>query len=223
MLKKLVFFALLVNLLGLLSSPLVYAQTNFQRIEEVDEEVIDDLKSNLEKAKSDSKHLVDGVSKLQNQFGNSDKSSPLDIKQIQQSIDMLLSHYGPMTEKQISDEITANINSNTAKNLLKKYPKIGIFLAKLLKDRNAVKKLFALMTMTEELKKAGLWLLGTFLAGFILNRFLFKANQSFLSKLRSLFIRFLILNGARLAIIVHFYGDNLGPTYKIAKKVFLNL
>lgn len=210
MLKRLSLFVIVFNLLGLLCSPLVFAQ--------------DELEDQLEKAKADSEKLVDEVSKLQDQFGKdqNEKNPPVDAKQMQQSLDLLLSHYSPMTEKQISDEVIQNVNSNTIKNILIKYPKIGIFVARLLKDKNALKKLFELMTMTEELKKAGLWFLGTFVAGFLLNKILFRPRQSFLSKLRSLFIRFIILNGARIGIVVYFYGANLGPAFKIAKSVFLN-
>lgn len=212
--KKYSLLIFVIYILGLLCSPNVYSQPRGEVLEEVAQE--------LEEAQENSKKLLEDVGSLQDQFGKQKQKTAITKEQMDKSVDILLAHYASMSEKEVSDEIIQNMDSKTLKNILIKFPKLNLFLARILKDKEAVKKIFALSSKTEELKKAGLWFLGTIFLGFILNKLLFRINQSLFSKLRSVFIRFVVLWSARITIIVYYYGENLAPAFKIFKKTFLS-
>lgn len=221
----------------------VYAQSDIQEsADEVSEEISDEAEdvaseikkykdyndSEIKKMQKNSKKLVGDLEDLQEKVksfsGNQGDEEGLVNKvspaQINETVDTLLDHYKDLTVPEIQAEILNAITNKNIKDICIKYPKITIYLAYVLKDKQAVKKFFTLYTETEKLKYLGISLFLTIVVSFILSRILFKTYKGFFNRLLKILFKNIVIWSLRIFAIYYFLGDYLTPFVKIAQKVF---
>lgn len=204
--------ALLISLkMGLLCSPSVFAQSD----------IVDET---YEELQAQSEEMVDAVKDLQKKYANPDsaKDAKIDPKQLEKAFSLIQEQFKEKSVEDIEDDILKQTEGSVLHQILEKFPKLLTYVATLMKDKEALPQASKILHDREKLKEVGLWMLGTFLLGFILKKLLIQSGQGVLKRLSRYFLKSLILWGVRLGILVHFYGEYLNPMYKIFKEVFLS-
>lgn len=126
-----------------------------------------------------------------------------------------------MSEKEIEKIVRERFSSNPkVHHFLQENPKYVLFLVKLLKDKEAAIKLVEITEQKDKLVQMGLWLLASFVVGFVFSRICKLFTFGFLSWIFFFFVRLIVMTSFRFWIIYHFFGAELAPSVRIAKEVW---
>ena len=121
----------------------------------------------------------------------------------------------------VKETIKEKIKGSKVEPLFDKVPQLYDFIESFLRDEDALYGLSQISSDRDRLIKFSLCLLATFVLSFILKK-MHQANPlPFLLSFIRFVIRFLFINGIRVAIFYYFFSNELNPTINIFKKTFL--
>lgn len=135
------------------------------------------------------------------------------------AIKMINQRFGSMSYDAARAEIESSILQTPAKPIFKAMPKGIDFVTALVRDDKA---LIASTGMFKDKEK----LLHFFIANvaiFILGFFILRKSKDarFIEKLSKWAIKKVLLTSVRIGLLVYFFGNDLGPTWKIFRNTFL--
>lgn len=145
-----------------------------------------------------------------------------DLKNIKYS-DAVRITLGPLQklpEEELMQMLKENTKDTRAGAYVEHFPKLMLFAVRLIKDRDAIPFMVKIIDDQDKLIRFGGLMIATFLLGFFLKRLMAREGRSIPKALLFWFLRFIIMSGVRLGIILYFYSVELSPMFKVAGETF---
>lgn len=111
--------------------------------------------------------------------------------------------------------VLENISNPKVKLFLKKNPKVLLFYARMVKDKEAMPKLSQILRMKNELMSFSIFLIITFFVGWAWKRMDKRSSLGVIQYLFRFFLRFSILFGLRIMVFYVLFKEQISPTFKI--------
>ena len=166
--------------------------------------------------------LQKSVKAIQEMVGDGGKIDPskMDMSKLLNDdlIKQMNKHYKDQNEEEIQKGFEDMLKQQHGFDL-SKYPKVSLFFARILKDQDAMPSLFKIIKNREKLMYFGFAMLGTIILGFLIKRAFRKLDSSIFRDIKLFFMRVFLLLGARIFILISFFGTELRPTWNIFKSV----
>ncbi|MDH5581495.1 MAG: hypothetical protein OEY33_06285 [Bdellovibrionales bacterium] len=132
------------------------------------------------------------------------------IKELSSFLPMLNKGKG---ENEIKQALLDRLGDGPVKDLLKKYPKLLSFYAQIVKDEKALVALSGVLGQKQKLAYSGIFILLTIFLNYVIKKTIKGIFNQFL---RVIF--FIVL---RIGGVIYIFRDELSPTIKIFREVFL--
>lgn len=145
-----------------------------------------------------------------------------DLKNVKYSeaIRVSLGPLQQLPESELLEMLKENTRGTRAGEYVEHFPKLMLFTVRLIKDRDAIPFMVKIVDDQDKLIRFGGLMIATFLLGFFLRRLMAREGRSIPKALMFWFLRFLIMSGVRLGIILFFYSEELTPMFRVADKTF---
>lgn len=152
---------------------------------------------------------------------NGGKKTDLKNMKYSEAVRITLGPLQRLPESELMEMLKENTKGTRAGEYVDHFPTLMLFTVRLIKDQNAIPFMVKILDDQDKLIRFGGLMIATFLLGFFLKRLLSREGRSIPQALAFWFMRFLIMSGVRLAIILFFYGMELAPMFRVAEKTFL--
>ncbi len=154
---------------------------------------------------------------------NAERIDPQTLKKMKHSdaLRVALAPLQKMSENQLVTILKENTKGGSAEVYVERFPKLSVFVVRLIKDAEALPMLAKILDDQDKLIRFGGIMLLTVLFGFFLKRFMKKEGRSILEAIGFWFFRFLIMTSLRFGILIYFYGKEIEPTFSVAYRTFL--
>jgi len=187
---------------------------------EVSEEELDKGQLNdpeLEKAYNNAQSIMGTIGKDK---GKDQKN----LKKIKYSeaIRTVLKPLQQLSEAELMATLKENTKDTQAGEFVERFPKIMVFAVKLIKDPEAIPSMARAVDDQDKLIRFGGVMIATILFGFFLRRLMAREGRSILKSLAFWFLRFLIMSGLRIGIILFFFGNEITPMLRVAERTFFH-
>lgn len=151
-------------------------------------------------------------------------SDDIDTKELNDKLNETLKSLNMLKESQkhISrDAIKKQLESKPViKKITDKYPKIIDFVTNIAKDDKVMPELVKIMQRKKDLLNFFYANVALFIISFIWKLKYRKKNFFSLSYFTNMFTKFFVINGARILLLIYFFGDNLNPLWRVFKDTF---
>lgn len=210
-------------IMGLFYGPVIFASSDLEQemqdVQKKSENLIKQLKELHGQRKSDQSGSLEDLDTLDE--GSKQELTPEQMAMAQEQMLEFLKRYHSMSITAIKTQILEAVQKESVRNMMTSYPVILDFMAHMLKDPHAIAQMYKVLDNREMLKNVGLYLLGTLVLSFILGKILLKPGLSFFTRLMRGLFRFSLIWALRVGILVHFYGEYLGPAAKVFNRVVI--
>ncbi len=173
----------------------------------------------LDKGQLNDPELEKAYKKAQNVLGGMGKGGKKkDLKNIKYSeaIREALRPLQQLSESELMATLKENTKETKAAEYIARFPQIMLLAVRLIKDPEAIPALARILDDQDKLIRFGGVMIATILFGFFLRRLMAREGRSIPKALTFWFLRFLIMAGLRLGLILFFYGNELTPALRIA-------
>ncbi len=143
---------------------------------------------------------------------------------LKDAIKLLNSVYKDKSEQEVVDSLLSQHAGSSIGEVLKKYPKLALFLAKVYKDPDCLMELARILENRQKLLYYFIANVATILFGWMIKRSFRKKDGERRHRTTSMklwFLRFLMIYGARVVLLISFYGKNLKPLFNIILETVL--
>jgi len=183
--------------------------------EELDKGQLNDPE--LEKAYKDAQNVMGSIGK-----GKSKDQKNLKKIKYSEAIRTVLKPLQQLSEAELMATLKENTKDTNAGEYVARFPKLMVFAVKLIKDPEAIPSLARIVDDQDKLIRFGGIMIATILFGFFLRRLMAREGRSILKSLAFWFLRFLIMSGLRIGIILFFFGNEIAPMLKVAEQTFFH-
>lgn len=126
-----------------------------------------------------------------------------------------------MSDQEILRMLKEQSQNSKLQNFFEEHPKINLFRAHAMKDKEALPELASILDQRQRLIQYSVVMLATLLLGFIIKRFLHKKDQPLAVYLALVFARIFFVLLIRLGITIGFFGHQLRPMFNLIVQHFL--
>ncbi|MDC1175203.1 hypothetical protein OAT67_07395 [Bacteriovoracaceae bacterium] len=146
-----------------------------------------------------------------------DNGKSVDMKSM---MNMSLSTFQSQSEAELLAQFKQSTKATIAGPIVEKFPKLLIFLVKLLRDKIALPSLFQLLDDRKKLMIFAGCNIFTIILGFMIKRAQKKSSTGVFDGIAQWSVRFTFLTGLRIGIFIFFYGTIAKPSWIVFKNVF---
>jgi hypothetical protein len=147
-------------------------------------------------------------------YANSESS--LSSKNIEKSI----APFQNISEKELLITLKENTKTSYLAPVLERYPLVGVFIVRMVKDKEALPFLAKILEDHKRLLRYLYWLIGLFIIGIIARRLLINREAHFFIRFMQSLFCFTMMLSARLFITYTIFAKELDPTIKVFKRSF---
>lgn len=137
-----------------------------------------------------------------------------------ESLRVALGPLQKMSEPELVQLLKDNTSGTKTRLYIDRFPTLALFTVRLIKDKNALPNLGAIVDEETQLVRFGGIMIATILFGLFLKRLMKGEGRSIPKAVAFWFLRFFIMTSIRFALLLYFFSDELSPIFKIMEKTF---
>lgn len=140
---------------------------------------------------------------------------------ISEAVAFALAPIQAQTEKEILYQLLNNAKGTKNYDLMINYPKITLFVVRMIKDKEALPYATKILENKKKLINFAAVMISSVLVGFLVARFVRTKSKSFGKVFLLFLLRVFLMMGLRIGIIIFFFGEELYPLYRVFLNTFI--
>lgn len=145
----------------------------------------------------------------------------LESRPLSENVTFMLGPISHLSDEEITKILKEKNEGSWTKKIFEYEPRLYPFSVAMLKDKNALPYLVSMSEKKDKFIVFFWWMLGTLVFSIILKKVIMSPTMPFFTALFWGVSRFLLINGIRLYIFWYVFAEELAPTIKIFKRIFL--